>query len=310
VIEKLRVAPEQAEALGKHRPLFGARDETGLQGPIEIGAVGKADGLHGADRIDHPAGADAQPGPAQGAPACPHSGPNVFEPTTFPACASGAHCLPDALLSPSAAADLAVCSSGGRCVPDVFIRSGGRFVPPTCTAIGGAEGRCLARAIPKIGAQTELTQSTCSSFERCAPCYNPIDGTDTGACRQSCDPGPAKAPYVFPYCCGLAGYYRGRCVPTPAIPDAEEASLSRDVCSRPGDLCVPSENLATPFKPSACSAFSVAYFGNYQGVCLSNCLHFSGLQDLIVKQGSCDAIHQCVPCQKPLGAPTGAPGCL
>ena len=249
------------------------------------------------------------PGPKQPPPACPHTGPNVFDPAKFPACAAGAHCLPAALLSPAAAADLSTCPSGGRCVPDVFIKSAGRFVPPSCNAIGGAEGRCLARAIPKIGAQTSLTQSTCASFERCAPCFNPLDGTDTGACRQSCDPGPTKPAYVFPYCCGLAGYYRGRCVPTPAIPDAEEANLSRDVCSRPGDLCVPSENLATPFNPPACSAFSLAYFGSYQGVCLSNCLQFAGLQNLIIKQGSCDGIHQCVPCYKPGGAPTGAPGC-
>ena len=82
------------------------------------------------------------------------------------------------------------------------------------------------------------------------------------------------------------------------------------MCTKAGDLCAPSENLATPFHPPTCSAFSLAYFGQYQGVCLSDCLHFAGLQDLIIKQGTCDGIHQCVPCYKPLGQPTGAPGCL
>jgi hypothetical protein len=33
------------------------------------------------------------------------------------------------------------------------------------------------------------------------------------------------------------------------------------------------------------------------------------IQRLIIKQGTCDAIHQCVPCYRPLGQPTGAPGC-
>ena len=67
VFQIARVAPEQAEHLGKHLPLFGARDETGMQRPVEIGALGKARGLDGADRLDHLAGADGQAGFAQGA---------------------------------------------------------------------------------------------------------------------------------------------------------------------------------------------------------------------------------------------------
>jgi hypothetical protein len=250
------------------------------------------------------------PGPKQGPPACPHTGPDVFSPGQFPSCyaGGGAHCLPKSMVSASMASQLATCS-GGYCVPDVFIKTAGRHVPATCNGIGGAEGRCLHRSLPQIAAQTNLLQSTCSSFERCAPCYNPLDGTDTGACRQSCDKGPARPPYTFGHCCSLAGQNRGRCVPTAAIPDAQEESLTRDVCRNAGELCVPSENLSTPFRPPACTAFSVAYLGNYQGVCLSNCLQFAGLQDLIIKQGTCDAIHQCVPCYRPLGQPTGAPGC-
>ena len=76
-----------------------------------------------------------------------------------------------------------------------------------------------------------------------------------------------------------------------------------------GDLCVPTENLQSTFAPPACSAFSVLYLGNYQGVCLSDCLHFTGLQALVVKQGDCDAKHRCVPCKTPTGAASGAPGC-
>lgn len=249
------------------------------------------------------------PGPKQGAPGCPHTGPDVFDPTTFPSCGTGAHCLPDSLVPPAMASDLAACASGGSCVPDVFIKTGGRYVPKTCNSIAGAEGRCLHRLIPQIASQANLPQSTCASYERCAPCFNPLDGKDTGACKRSCDPGPTKPAYTFPYCCGLAGYYRGRCVPTSAIPDSQEPNLSKDVCTASGSLCVPSENLVEPFNPPSCSAPSVLYLGSYSGVCLSKCLQFSGLQDLLVKQGSCDSLHNCVPCYRPLGQPTGAPGC-
>jgi hypothetical protein len=265
----------------------------------------------------HPAsGADTgacklscDPGPKQGPPACPHAGPDVFTPSKFPQCATAAHCMPTNLLDAASLAELAACS-GGRCVPDVFIKSAGRYIPKTCSSVGGGEGRCLHTAIPKIGAQaSKLPISTCAPYERCAPCYDPIDGKDTGACTRSCDPGPTKPKYTFPFCCALAGSYRGRCVPHTSIPDAQETNLSKDVCTAPADLCVPSENLADAFQPKPCTAFALAYFGNYQGVCLSSCLKFTGFSDIIIKQGSCDAVHQCVPCYKPFGAPTGAPGC-
>lgn len=250
------------------------------------------------------------PGPKQGPPACPHAGPPVFDPARFPSCyaGGGAHCLPQNMVTPQLASQLAPCS-GGYCVPDAFIRTAGRYVPPTCNGIGGGEGRCLHRAIPKVASQSDLLQSTCATFERCVPCTNPIDGTDTGACRQSCDPGPARPPYVFGRCCTLYGATRGRCVPASMVPDEQETNLSTDACTRAGDLCVPNEMLTKPFTPPACSAFSIAYFGSYQGVCLSNCLQFAGLESLVIKQGTCDALHQCVPCYKPLGQPTGAPGC-
>ena len=65
VLEELRVAPEQAEDLGEHRPLLGAADEAGLERGVEVAAVGEAHRLDGADRVDHPARADRQAGAAQ-----------------------------------------------------------------------------------------------------------------------------------------------------------------------------------------------------------------------------------------------------
>src|SRR5579859_6734603 len=107
------------------------------------------------------------------AAACPHTGPPVLDPSTLPACgtAGGAHCLQSALVPPNLASQLAACT-GGYCVPDTFIEAGGNFIPPTCTSLDGAEGRCLNEVIPQVAAQaSQLPQSTCAVFEKCVPCF-------------------------------------------------------------------------------------------------------------------------------------------
>jgi hypothetical protein len=256
-------------------------------------------------------GCNDAPAAAGPPPKCPHEGPPVIDPMTLPSCGegAGAHCLDAKLVAPAMAGKLAKCPTG-LCVPDTFIASGGQFIPATCASLGGGEGRCMSEVLPDIGAQRDrLPRSTCGGRELCAPCFSPVDGSDTGACRISCDPGPKKPPYLFPSCCTLAGTPRGRCVPSATIDAKERENLEADVCTSSADLCVPGENLDDKFVPQACSAFSVAYLGNYAGVCLSNCLHFSGLSALAVAKGSCDDLHQCVPCKSPTGTPTGAPGC-
>ncbi|MBX3187801.1 MAG: hypothetical protein KF819_12330 [Labilithrix sp.] len=244
-------------------------------------------------------------------PKCPHEGPPVIDPLTLPSCGnvSGSHCMKKELVSPDMASRLAPCPEG-YCVPDVFIASGGNFIPPSCKSLGGAEGRCLHVSLPSVSSQIDrLPQDACGPRERCAPCFSPVDGSDTGACKLSCDPGPKDAPYLFPTCCALGGADRGRCVPATSVPASERENLRKDTCAAPSDLCAPGENLDDAFQPKSCTAFSAVYLGNYQGVCLSECLHFSGLQALAIAKGNCDAVHQCVPCRTPTGSPTGAPGC-
>lgn len=258
-------------------------------------------------------GGDAAAGPP---PKCPHEGPPVIDPLTLPSCGnmSGSHCMDEKLVSPEMAKKLAACDRGagaapGLCVPDVFIASGGQYIPPTCVSVGGAEGRCLHQSLPDVAKQKDsLPQSTCAGRESCVPCASPIDGKDTGACKQSCDPGPKSPPYLFPNCCVLEGKPRGRCVPSTSVSADEKARVTKDTCAS-ADLCVPGENLDDAFVPTKCSAFSAVYLGNYAGVCLSNCLKFSGLDSLAIAKGNCDSLHQCVPCKKPGGEPTGAPGC-
>jgi hypothetical protein len=138
------------------------------------------------------------------------------------------------------------------------------------------------------------------------PCYSPIDGTPTGACTQSCDPGAVKAAVTFSTCCNKNNTTEGKCVPTTVIPATLQKNLGTDSCMKNTELCVPTENLNPDFKPMACSAFNLL-LGNYTGVCLSDCLQF-GLQSLGISKGNCDDQHKCVPCTQN-GKPTGAPGC-
>jgi hypothetical protein len=235
----------------------------------------------------------------------------VIDPNSFPSCdpAGGAHCVPTNLVPPSQASQLATCPTG-YCVPDVFIASGGNFIPSTCRSVDNAEGRCLHEAIPQVAQQkAQLPQSTCQSFERCVPCFDPLTAKSTGACNQSCDPGPKEPPKTFASCCVKNNAPQGKCIPTGQIPSAEQANLDVDTCTKNVELCVPAEMIPASFKPPACTG-STLLTGSYTGVCLSKCLHFGFLQSLGIAQGSCDDLHECAPCKNPLtGQPTGAPGC-
>ncbi len=256
-------------------------------------------GVCGADG-GGPAG-DAGPAPA----ACPHVGPPVIDPSTLPACgtAGDAHCVQTALVPAALQPQLAACPTG-FCVPDTFIASGGTFIPATCTSLDGAEGRCLSTSIPKVAAQaSEMPEDTCAAAEKCMPCYSPLDGSDTGACRLSCDPGPTRPAVLFAACCSD----RAKCVPASAIPQSLQKNLEQSSCAQ-NDLCVPTENLQASFTPPACSATGFLV-GDYTGVCLSDCLSF-GIQGLALARGDCSDHHTCAPCKNPLtGQPTGAPGC-
>jgi hypothetical protein len=250
------------------------------------------------------------PAPAE----CPHKGAAVLDPSTLPACgtaSSGAHCLDKALVPAAMASQLAACPTG-LCVPDDFISSGGNFIPATCRSLNDAEGRCLNENVPQVASQlSQLPTSTCQAFERCVPCFNPLDSKDTGSCRLSCDPGPKEAAKPFKECCTPkhATTPQGRCVPKAQIPQAEQTSLNQDECTANEQLCVPNEMLAATFTPTTCSG-STLLSGAYTGVCLSTCLHFGFIQQLGISQGSCDDLHTCAPCKNPLtGQSTGAPGC-
>lgn len=268
-------------------------------------ATGKETGACAIGRQAQCTATTGNPAPASDL-ACPHVGAPVVEPSTLPACAAGAHCLPERLAPADMTSRLATCGGGaagkGWCVPDKLIASGGRFVPETCSSVGGAEGRCLGVALPSVAAQsTTLPQATCDANEKCVPCTSPVDGSDTGACKTSCDPGPTKPPVSFASCCGQ----RGKCIPRDSIPSNMSSSLEQHECGNA--LCVPTENVTPGFVPPRCQA-SGFFSGNYTGVCLSDCLDFGFASELSLDRGNCLGGHTCVPCFDD-GKPTGAPGC-
>jgi len=256
-------------------------------------------------------------GGTQGSPApgvtCPYTGPPIVDVSTFPKCgdAGGARCVPTTLVPGDSAKMLDTCPTG-LCAPEKSIAAGGQYVPKTCAAPAGAEGRCLNVNIPQIKQQkSQLSRDVCDADELCAPCYNPIDGKETGACKTaSCD-APKQPAKTFAACCTSQGTSRAKCVPKTMVPEAQQGNLDDDdgTCNEASELCVPNEMLQPNFKGPACTG-STFLTGDYSGVCLSDCLSFGFIQSLGISRGSCTKGFKCAPCTNPLsGKATGAPGC-
>ncbi len=281
--------------------------------PTGVCDIGKATP---AKNCDDPPKTDAKG--SSGAPAptnlkCPYDGPPIVDVKTFPTCSDGTgmRCVPTTLVPADSAKMLDTCPTG-LCAPEKSIAAGGNYVPKTCSAVAGAEGRCLNAAIPQIKAQkSQLSQATCDAGELCAPCYNPIDGKETGACKTaSCD-APKQPAKTFTACCTSQGTSRAKCVPKTMVPASQAGNLDDDggTCQKDAELCVPNEMLQPNFKGPACNG-STLLTGSYSGVCLSDCLHFGFIQSLGISRGSCTNGFKCAPCTNPLtGKATGAPGC-
>jgi hypothetical protein len=225
---------------------------------------------------------------------CPWTGPDVYNPSVFPACSpscGGAHCIPAEIVG-ATSLDLAACP-GGFCVPDPIIAAGGNFDPPSCVAFAGttAAGRCLSTCLPAIAGQPSLEQSSCAAGNRCAPCADPFTGADTGACGSlGCDqPAPTPA-FEFPGCCTNLGV----CVPKSQIPDASEPDFGqRDCPDTAGDvyLCLdPGQIAGSGVTPTSCTVdFPVPWVST----CVPDCVLGDGAAFL--PQGSCPANYSCPP---------------
>jgi hypothetical protein len=265
-------------------------------------------------RVDLPTDDDAAAGGAGGSepdgePMCPHVGDALTDVAAFPECSDcavgGARCVPTFLLPPEALSKFAECGSDKVCVPEIILVSAGRFIPATCRSLFDSEGRCLSQCLPSVAPKADkLPQDSCAASESCVPCFDPFTGDETGACAQSCDPGPAEPAVQVPECCGGLGF----CLPAEKLGDKAE-KLGQDNCTQHkyAAVCLPKAFLDPAFKPMTC--MDGGFIGGGEGVCLPGCLpSVQGLlADLTLDQEGCPADHLCAPCDNPItGKPTGA----
>ncbi|MBX3187795.1 MAG: hypothetical protein KF819_12300 [Labilithrix sp.] len=254
-----------------------------------------------------PSSADGkEAGPTDGPVSCPYDGPPL-DVSGFAKCGDGGRCVPAAVIPPAEQSRLAKCD-GGFCVPEKIIAAQGNHLPKTCKSIADGEGRCTSIVFPDLLAQKDsLPIDVCDANERCAPCFDPLTGEDSGACRSvSCDAPKTKAK-VFGECCKQGGKAAGRCVPKTMIPQKDASGLEKKECED-AELCAPADMMDPKYVPPKCKASAI--LGNYDGVCISDCVAKDFFTQLGTAKGNCAAGSFCAPCKNPLtGGPTGAPGC-
>jgi hypothetical protein len=113
----------------------------------------------------------------------------------------------------------------------------------SCRAPGNIEGRCLSLCLPEVAEQADrLDQRGCDRNERCVPCYDPLTGADTEACRVGTDE-PAEEPRAYQHCCGGSGVELGMCMPLELLSAEQIDELPVESCLQPGTRCVPSQLL-------------------------------------------------------------------
>ncbi len=239
-------------------------------------------------------------------PAEPYSCENppeepIVDVTMFPGCCRNAHCVPLELVPAENRADFSPCPTG-LCVPDSLIAYGGFSTPQTCTAIGGAEGRCFSECLPAIAAEAQrLELDVCELGERCTPCCDPRTGMPSGVCGKGCDEGPERCEPP-PSCCGGGG----TCLPPSVVPEDQQDTMKDCESAGLDDfLCVPNEFLDEAWVPQSCRGGEGDFA--YDGVCLPDCLDLP--LEFLLDATVCPNSFVCVPCRDILGRSTGAPGC-
>jgi hypothetical protein len=226
----------------------------------------------------------------------------VRPPSAFASCCGElGRCVPAQLVAEVDRTQLgqASCTAAELCAPAALLEDA-QFVPASCvTSVGSAEGRCLPACLPGLAQQAErLFQDGCPEHEQCAPCFDPLDGSSTGACQLGGDPGPRQAPVVLPRCCGELG----RCLPERAVSESDRKQLERAACSD-GSLCTPTPLLGSAeYVPQTCRTPLLGAEGRCLPACLPALARRSEPAAL-----DCPAEHGCAPCFDPVeGSATGA----
>jgi hypothetical protein len=242
-------------------------------------------------------------------------------------CKSFGTCTASASVEPSIAASLgkADCSADLKCSPKnpSTIPNLPNGMIPKCTGKYGTlelEGRCLPRCFTLgnkaaasldagdcpagLGAELGLTADEVV----CAPCFNPLDGTATGACSQFGDTPAKPAPTPFAKCgAWMGGAQLGYCVPTELVQNvtADTSLIPVDTCPA-GQLCAPINKVQDP---NLCFAKCTSITG--VGACVATYIveatptgkDLSGA----LGQQTCATGETCTPCLNPMdNKPTGA----
>ncbi len=239
----------------------------------------------------------------------------VVDPTPLPQCPNcqGGRCVKASDYPNAPVSQLTMCDADDICLPDALVATKGNVALAHCTSVAGAEGRCTSLCIPSAAALAGfLPQDVCASSERCAPCYSPVDGSDTGLCRIGCDPGPTQPPVLFPTCCVDKGTTnaRGRCVPRAVIPDGPaKQNLAKETCTGNNDpVCVPTVIIQNPSYMFPMCTSQLFIDPGKPGVCAPACIVNANPAGAALAQDDCaNATDKCVPCTDPsTGMPSGA----
>jgi hypothetical protein len=229
-------------------------------------------------------------------------GTKINDANAYPTCpCAGSHCVPTNLVTSSVVPLLTPCS-GGVCVPDNIVEQGENLLLKECTSIGGGKGRCASTCIGAVaGLAAYLPQDVCAANERCAPCFNPANGTTTGICGLGCDKAAPGTPVTFGKCCDNDGL----CAPKAALPSALAGALGAESCTNAStDVCVPAKPIVTPGAKFTCCNGGAP--SNYSGVCVSACVIDAGQVGSQIPAGNCSSGEKCVPCVNPVdGTKTG-----
>jgi hypothetical protein len=230
---------------------------------------------------------------------------------------TGAHCVPaDQIPMGTDTSQLAKCPDMTFCTPDDYIATQGKFQVKVCKSIEGSEGRCISSCVPQVAKQfDQLPKDVCADTERCAPCFNPIDGTDTKACTQGCDMGPTVMPkFVFPKC-GIdmmdsTMTPMGVCVPKSIVP-MDLQGIPADTCAA-DHLCAPTEKAKDlNYQFQVCTPTSIGgllgmpNMAGQKGGCVPK--YLAGTNGGLLAVDGCKTGELCAPCTNPLSMPANAP---
>jgi hypothetical protein len=211
-------------------------------------------------------------------------------------CGGAGTCVPSDFMPDELASQLdgEACGSEALvCAPNSLLFEPDAM-PVSCRAPGDLEGRCLSTCLPSVAAQADrLDQRGCDRDERCVPCFDPLTGADTEACRVSGD-APAEKARTYQSCCGAPGEALGTCVPLELLSSTQIDALPVESCREPGTRCVPSSLLDGSQGPEACDARDLLGASS-QGACMAQCF-LPLTARFLSTQASCAGGERCIAC--------------